>query len=85
MELFRRSPLSEWLCKKFVLARRIIGCGYCAYSITYFIFFLFFKINMTPFIYLPIITPLISAIMSGFIVWVFEHGWNSMFSEIVVK
>lgn len=85
IEVFQRSPLSEYIYKTSPTIEKIGYCGLCSGFFTYLVINIFFKINVINFIGFPLFSSIITSSITSFIVWMFETGWKARFTNIIVK
>jgi len=82
--MFHKSPLSGWLYSKSSVLEKIFTCGFCANFWFYLLVISFLRINLTNFTYIPVLTEVFGAVLTAFVVWMFETGYTARFGTISI-
>lgn len=83
--LFDTSPLSGWLKSLNKTLDTILSCHLCSGFWVYLLMYLFLDVEGILFTKNKIFCAIISAALTSFIVWMFEAGWKSKYTNIIIE
>ena len=82
---FKKLPwIGNWF-KEDKFLGELFGCDLCLGVWVYSILAIFFRYNVIPYFYLPIISWILTGMATSFVVFVFSNGWKALFSTIVIR